>query len=73
MYTPVDSLKSQVDYYQQKLLNNKLRVFADINNADEEGHIRLNSIGRIDNLVNEDIELQDSKVMTLYSATFRSR
>jgi hypothetical protein len=73
MSTPVDSFKSQVDYYQQKLLNHKLRVFADIKNADEEVHIRLNSIGTVDNLVNENIELQDSKVMTLYSATFRSR
>ncbi|MEO3704113.1 hypothetical protein [Trichormus azollae] len=50
-----------------------MRVFADINNADEEGHLRLNSIGTIDDLVNENIELQDGKVMTLYSATFRSR
>ncbi len=67
MYTPVDSLKSQVDNNQQKLLNNKLRLFADFNNADEEGHLRLNCIGTIDDSVNQNIELQDGKVMTFYS------
>jgi hypothetical protein len=59
-------LKSQFDNNQQKLFNNKLRVFADFNNADEEGHLRLNPIGTIDDLVNQNIELQDGKIMTFY-------
>jgi hypothetical protein len=44
-----------------------LRVFADFNNADEQGHLRLNPIGTIDDLVNPNIELQDGKIMTFYS------
>ncbi|ADI63220.1 hypothetical protein [Trichormus azollae] len=60
-------LESQVDNNQQKLFNNKLIVFAEFNNGDEEGHLRLNPIGTMDDLVNQNMELQDGKIMTFYS------
>jgi hypothetical protein len=46
---------------------NHPRVFADFNNADAEGRLRLNCIGTIEDLARHHIELQDGQLLTLYS------
>ena len=66
MNTPANSFNSQ-DNNKQQNLNNKLRVFADFNNADEEGRLRLNCIGTIDDLARQKVELQDGQTLTFYS------
>ncbi len=43
------------------------RVFADFHNADAEGRLRLNSIGTIEDLANQSIELRDGQLLTVYS------
>ncbi|MEH2329162.1 hypothetical protein [Nostoc sp.] len=43
------------------------RVFADFHNADAEGRLRLNSIGTIEDLANQSIELRDGQLLTIYS------
>ncbi|MBE9103946.1 hypothetical protein IQ229_02995 [Nostoc cf. edaphicum LEGE 07299] len=43
------------------------RVFADFQNADAEGRLRLNSIGTIEDLANQSIELGDGQLLTVYS------
>ncbi len=43
------------------------RVFADFHNADAEGHLRLNCIGTIEDLANQNIELRDGQLLTIYS------
>ncbi|NET00955.1 MAG: hypothetical protein F6K62_26095 [Sphaerospermopsis sp. SIO1G2] len=48
-------------------MNKPLRVFADFNNADENGHLRLNCIGTIEDLARQKIKLQDSQILTFYS------
>ena len=55
------------DNNKQQNLNNKLRVFADFNNADEEGRLRLNCIATIEYLARQKIELQDGQILTFYS------
>ena len=67
MNTPAHSLKSPEDNNQQRLVVNKLRVFADFNNADEQGYLRLNCIGTIDDLASQKIELEDGQALTFYS------
>ncbi|MTJ08276.1 hypothetical protein [Anabaena sp. UHCC 0204] len=51
----------------QRNLNNKLRIFADFNNADEESWLRLNCIGTIEDLARQKVELQDGQTLTFYS------
>jgi hypothetical protein len=63
MNTPAHSLKSPEDNNQQRLVVNKLRVFADFNN----GYLRLNCIGTIDDLASQKIELEDGQALTFYS------
>jgi hypothetical protein len=46
---------------------NNPRVFADFNNADVEGRLRLNCIGTIEDLARQNIELQDGQLLILYS------
>jgi hypothetical protein len=66
MNTPANSFNSQ-DNNKQQNLNKQLRVFADFNNADEEGRLRLNCIGTIEDLARQKIELQDGQTLTFYS------
>jgi hypothetical protein len=46
---------------------NTPRIFADFHNADNQGRIRLNCIGTVEDLARQNIELQDGKLLTLYS------
>lgn len=46
---------------------NNPRVFADFNNADVEGRLRLNCIGTIEDLARQNIELEDGQLLILYS------
>ena len=48
-------------------VGNRSRVFADFNNADEQGCLRLNCIGTIDDLASQNIELKDGQSLTFYS------
>ncbi|MFM2061473.1 MAG: hypothetical protein RLZZ507_1143 [Cyanobacteriota bacterium] len=66
MNTPTNSFNSQ-DNNNQQNLNKQLRVFADFNNADENGNLRLNCIGKIEDLARQKVELQDGKTLTFYS------
>ena len=43
------------------------RVFVDFHNADVQGRLRLNCIGTIEDLASQKIELEDGRVLTLYS------
>ncbi|MEH1827662.1 MAG: hypothetical protein V7L22_20380 [Nostoc sp.] len=43
------------------------KVFVDFHNADVEGRLRLNCIGTIEDLANQSIELQNGRLLTLYS------
>ncbi|WP_234300651.1 SHOCT domain-containing protein [Sphaerospermopsis aphanizomenoides] len=66
MNTPVNSSNYQ-DNNNQQSLSQQCRVFADFNNADEEGRLRLNCIGTIEDLARQKIELQDAQTLTFYS------
>ncbi|MEH2236476.1 hypothetical protein [Nostoc sp.] len=46
---------------------NTPRIFADFHNADNHGRLRLNCIGTVEDLARQNIELQDGKLLTLYS------
>ena len=67
MNIPAHSLKSPEDNNPQELVGNRLRVFADFNNADEQGCLRLNCLGTIDDLASQNIELKDDQSLTFYS------
>lgn len=43
------------------------RIFADFHNADEQGRLRLNCVGTIEDLSRQNIKLQDGQLFTLYS------
>ena len=43
------------------------RIFADFHNADEQGRLRLNCVGTIEDLSSKNIKLQDGQLLTLYS------
>jgi hypothetical protein len=43
------------------------RVFVDFHNADEQGRLRLNCIGTIEDLARQQAELEDGQQLTLYS------
>ncbi len=45
----------------------KLRVFADLHNADAQGRLRLNCTGTIEDLARQKIWLRDCQELTLYS------
>lgn len=42
------------------------RIFADFNNADEQGRLRLNCVGTIEDLSREKIKLQDGQLLAFY-------
>jgi len=43
------------------------KIFADFHNADEQGRLRLNCVGTIEDLSRQNIKLQDGQLLTLYS------
>jgi hypothetical protein len=43
------------------------RVFVDFHNADEQGRLRLNCIGTIEDLARQQAELENGQQLTLYS------
>jgi hypothetical protein len=43
------------------------RVYADFHNADAQGRLRLNSVGTIEDLARQQIELREGLRLTLYS------
>ena len=43
------------------------RVFADFHNADVQGRLRLNCIGTVEDLAQQQIVLRDGTCLTLYS------
>lgn len=43
------------------------RVFVDFHNADEQGRLRLNCIGTIEDLARQQIELENGQKLMLYS------
>ena len=43
------------------------RIYADFNNADREGRIRLNCAGTVEDLAQQHIELREGMALTLYS------
>ena len=42
-------------------------VYADFHNADAQGRLRLNSVGTIEDLARQQIELRDGLALTFYS------
>jgi hypothetical protein len=46
---------------------NQPRIFADFHNADEQGRLRLNCIGTIEDLARQRADLEDGQKLTLYS------
>jgi len=42
------------------------RIFADFHNADEQGRLRLNCVGTIQDLSRQNIKLQDGQLLALY-------
>ena len=49
---------------------NKPKVFADFHNADTDDRLRLNCIGTIEDLAQQQIVLRDGVCLTLYSEEF---
>ncbi len=45
----------------------KPKVYADFHNADSQGRIRLNCIGTVEDLSQQQVELREGLVLTLYS------
>ena len=45
----------------------KPKVYADFHNADSQGRLRLNSVGTIEDLARQQIELRQGLTLTLYS------
>ena len=46
---------------------NLSRVFVDFHNADEQGRLRLNCVGTIEDLARQRAELENGRRLTLYS------
>ena len=42
------------------------RIFADFHNADEQGRLRLNCVGTIEDLSRQNIKLEEGKFLALY-------
>ncbi|MBI1916065.1 MAG: hypothetical protein HYS12_15230 [Planctomycetes bacterium] len=45
----------------------KPRVYADFHNADPHGRLRLNCVGTVEDLSQQQVELREGLVLTLYS------
>ncbi|MGB7413175.1 MAG: hypothetical protein WA902_03120 [Thermosynechococcaceae cyanobacterium] len=46
---------------------NSSKVFVDFHNADEQGRLRLNCVGTIEDLAGQQTELENGQQLTLYS------
>ena len=44
-----------------------VRIYADFHNADEQGRLRLNCVGTIEDLARYRVELRDGEKLVLYS------
>jgi hypothetical protein len=44
-----------------------VRIYADFHNADEQGRLRLNCVGTIEDLARSSVELRDGEKLVLYS------
>jgi hypothetical protein len=42
------------------------KIFADFHNADEQGRLRLNCVGTIEDLSRQNIKLEDGQLLALY-------
>ena len=42
------------------------RIFADFHNADEQGRLRLNCVGTMEDLSRQNIKLEDGQLLALY-------
>ncbi|MEP6517718.1 hypothetical protein [Microcoleus vaginatus] len=42
------------------------RIFTDFHNADEQGRLRLNCVGTIEDLSHQNIKLEDGQLLALY-------
>ena len=51
---------------------NKPKVFADLHNADTQGRVRLNCIGTIEDLAQQQIVLRDGVRLTLHSEELKA-
>jgi hypothetical protein len=45
----------------------KPKIYADFHNADAHGRLRLNSVGTMEDLSRQQVELQEGLLLTLYS------
>ena len=45
----------------------KPKIYADFHNADTEGRLRLNCIGTIEDLAEQQVELREGMLLTLYA------
>lgn len=45
----------------------KPRIYADFHNADSSGRLRLNSVGTVEDLASQQVELREGLVLTLYA------
>jgi hypothetical protein len=45
----------------------KPRIYADFHNADSQGRIRLNCVGTVEDLSQQQVELREGLILTLYS------
>ncbi len=48
-------------------MTDRARIFVDFHNADEQGHLRLNCLGTIEDLANYKIKLKNGQGFTFYS------
>jgi hypothetical protein len=59
--------KSFVLYHTfTNLQNRDAPIFADFHNADEQGRLRLNCVGTIEDLSRQNIKLEDGQLLALY-------
>jgi hypothetical protein len=49
------------------------RIYADFHNADSQGRLRLNSVGTVEDLSRQQVELREGLVLTLYSDDLDSK
>jgi hypothetical protein len=49
---------------------NRFRVFVDFHNADEQGRLRLNTVGSIEDFAHQRVELRRGQSLTLYSEEY---
>ncbi|MBW4534195.1 MAG: hypothetical protein KME09_09690 [Pleurocapsa minor HA4230-MV1] len=65
--TSAIALTSQKAFMNRSNIMSLSRVFVDFHNADEQGRLRLNCIGTIEDLARQQAELENGQHLTLYS------